>query len=383
MERRGFLRSGAAGAGALLAGGTAMAKNAPEYMPIVRDRMESGTHDPCYIEREITEPVALCDGNGLLNPDAVGFSRRPLVRANLSGHWPRKKKWNFWNFISERFCFSITCSDIDYMGLIAAFLLDFETGERWDAFELTPFGRGVDLPEVVDESISYDGRALRFSLVQEGDGLQVTYHAPKMSGDEVKGQWKVYLPPGHETLNIVVPWSRERFQYNSKHNARPVEGRLEAGGRVYEMKPDACHGVQDFGRGMWPYRTYWNWGVATGVKNGETVGVNAGARWTTGTGSNENGICLNGRLHKVMEDLDWSYDMDDPMGPWTVKSKCTDAIDMTLTPVTAKPAGINLGLLATGGVCAFGRWNGVVRADGREIIVDGLMGWAEEFTHRW
>jgi hypothetical protein len=44
---------------------------------------------------------------------------------------------------------------------------------------------------------------------------------------------------------------------------------------------------------------------------------------------------------------------------------------------------MNLGVLATGGVCAFGRWRGVVRAEGRELAVDGLMGWAEEFAHRW
>ena len=40
-------------------------------------------------------------------------------------------------------------------------------------------------------------------------------------------------------------------------------------------------------------------------------------------------------------------------------------------------------VIATGGVCAFGRWRGVVRVEGRELAVDGLLGWAEEFAHRW
>jgi hypothetical protein len=40
-------------------------------------------------------------------------------------------------------------------------------------------------------------------------------------------------------------------------------------------------------------------------------------------------------------------------------------------------------VIATGGVCAFGRWRGHVRAAGRELAVDGLVGWAEEFSHRW
>jgi hypothetical protein len=35
--------------------------------------------------------------------------------------------------------------------------------------------------------------------------------------------------------------------------------------------------VQDFGRGVWPYRSFWNWGVATGVRMA-CVGVNVGAK---------------------------------------------------------------------------------------------------------
>ena len=44
---------------------------------------------------------------------------------------------------------------------------------------------------------------------------------------------------------------------------------------------------------------------------------------------------------------------------------------------------LDLLVLATGGVCAFGRWRARVRVEGREIEVDGLIGWAEEFSHRW
>ncbi|MEV5398578.1 hypothetical protein AB0N26_20700 [Streptomyces cellulosae] len=36
-------------------------------------------------EREITSPVDLCLPDGRLNPAAVGWTRRPLHRANLRG----------------------------------------------------------------------------------------------------------------------------------------------------------------------------------------------------------------------------------------------------------------------------------------------------------
>ena len=40
----------------------------PDYMPILNDRMARGDYLPHYEEREITEPVDLCDAHGYLNP---------------------------------------------------------------------------------------------------------------------------------------------------------------------------------------------------------------------------------------------------------------------------------------------------------------------------
>src|SRR4030043_531933 len=105
---------------------------------------------------------------------------------------------------------------------------------------------------------------MRYAQINEGGDIQVSFDAPDLKGQEVKAEFIIQKPPGHQTLNIVVPWSSERFQMNSKHNTLPVEGYVRVGERRYEMRPEECHGVQDFGRGMWPYRSYWNWGVATG-----------------------------------------------------------------------------------------------------------------------
>ncbi|MCG5214150.1 DUF2804 family protein [Streptosporangium soli] len=37
--------------------------------------------------------------------------------------------------------------------------------------------------------------------------------------------------------------------------------------------------------------------------DGREVGVRVGSRWTDGTGSVENGLFLDGRLHKISEEL--------------------------------------------------------------------------------
>jgi hypothetical protein len=353
----------------------------PDHLPIL-DRSSRALVGPVYVEREITKPVDLCDARGRLNPDAIGFSRQPLVRANLSRHWPRKKKWNFWNWIGPDFVFSVTLADIDVVSFCAFTLTDFADGSHWSGASYGRSGRFA-LPEYVEASVGFQEGGIDYANRIDGADLAVHFRGRAGDGTAIAADFAVHRPPGQESLNVVVPWTPDRFQCNSKHAALPCEGEVRAGDRRYVLDPRTCFAVQDWGRGIWPYRSFWNWGVATGYAGDVLLAVNVGAKWTTATGSNENGILWNGRLHKIMEDLRWEYDATEWRKPWRVVAPHTGALDLVLEPVAAHTPRVNLGVLATGGVCAFGRWHGRVRVEEREIVVDGLVGWAEEFVHRW
>ncbi len=59
-----------------------------------------------------------------------------------------------------------------------------------------------------------------------------------------------------------------------------------------------------------------NWAAASGVStDGRTVGLQFGGKWTEGTGFTENALCIDGRLTKIHEELEWTYDWDDPLRP--------------------------------------------------------------------
>ncbi len=354
----------------------------PEFMPVVTHRMRSETYPQAYTEPEVTQPADLCEAGGHLNPAAVGWSRLPLIRANLSGHWLRKKRWNFWNWMSPRFVFSVTLADIDYAAFCAMTFTDFDTGQSIEA--RAPVWPGsMPLPEHVEQTVRFQHRGLEYANVNDRGDMKVDFVGTTTTGESVVADFVVRRQPGHESLNIVVPWTRDRFQLNSKHNTLPCEGSVTVGTRRYEMNPSECHGVQDFGRGVWPYHSFWNWGVASGVQDGRLVGINIGGKWTTGTGVNENGLLIDGRLYKIMEDLVWRYDATNWKQPWRVRAAHSGAIDLTLTPIVAHQPLVNLGVLRSGGVCAFGRWDGTIRFDGQEMRVTNLIGWAEEFLHRW
>lgn len=70
-------------------------------------------------------------------------------------------------------------------------------------------------------------------------------------------------------------------------------------------------------------------------------------------------------------------------GLWKVRADYSRMIDLTLTPFYEQKTRLSLGLLSTEGVCCFGKWNGIIRFDGKEVKIRGLIGWAEEFSHRW
>jgi hypothetical protein len=284
--------------------------------------------------------------------------------------------------MAREHCFSVTVADLDYASFCAFFFVDFATGQRVESMDLRRPGF-TEMPEEVERTLRWQSPRARLAIVNEGGDLAVEFAGRGVDGLPVRAELAVAKPRDHESLNVVVPWSPTRFQLNSKHNTLPCQGEVRVGERRYALRPEACHAVQDWGRGVWPYRSFWNWGVATGLAGGELLGINFGDRWTTGTGANENGILVGGRLHKVMEDLEWTYDPGDWRKPWRVRSTVSDVLDLTLTPFHVHSSGVSLGLLATGGTCAWGLWCGVVRPGGREIAVRDLPGWAEEFSHRW
>ena len=143
----------------------------PDHLPIL-DRGGRPLPGPVYAEREITAPVDLCDARGRLNPAAVGFSRLPLVRANLSGHPLRKKRWNFWNWIDPDFVFSVTVADIDLASFCAVAFIDLREGRGIERIDVRRSGFIV-LPEEVDRGLVWKSDRVSYVVGVEEGGIAV------------------------------------------------------------------------------------------------------------------------------------------------------------------------------------------------------------------
>ena len=351
-------------------------------------------------EHEVTQAVDLCTPDGKhLAREAKGWSRQPLIRANLAGGWGRTKRWDYWAILTGEGFISLTFADIDYLGLVSVEWADFASRNSGGATDALPLGRGINLPDISGAvPLHHSGRKVTASIVEVDGGTQLTASWSGAQGRPESLDAFVAQPDGHESLNVVIPWSDTQFQYTSKHQARPATGTLTLGDTVRtfgdadnqraqssDRDERAAWGVLDVGRGRWPYRTNWNWAGGAGTSTtGQTIGIQLGAKWTDGTGFTENGILVDGRLEKIGEELAWRYEWNAPLRPWGIRS-ADGTLDLVLTPVHVRPSKISIGVLRNEGRQVFGRWTGTVPgADGSQLTLSNdVIGFAEETRARW
>jgi hypothetical protein len=334
-------------------------------------------------EKELTSPVHLCQANGRLLPEAVGWSRTPLHTCNLSGRWPRKKRWNYWAVTTDTHLFSVTVSNVDYVGLVFVYVADFINDQFNEMTQIVPLGRGCDLPDTVNADVAFARSGLRVEMRQTGSGVQLAVDVADFEGRPLSAQFTITTPPRHETLNVVIPWNEKTFQFTSKQNTLPAEGVVTFGDETIQFSGEQSFACLDFGRGIWPRHCAWNWGSASGRQNGRSLGLNLGGQWTDGTGLTENGVCVNGRLSKISEELRWQYDKSQFRRPWRITAP-SGSVDLTFTPFMERVAASNLWLVKSEVHQMFGHYHGAVQtADGESIPVQNLIGWAEDHTATW
>lgn len=321
-------------------------------------------------EREIREPAALWRDDGSVDRAAIGWSRTPLHACRLPPRWGRRKRWHYWGIITAREVVSLTLADLDYAGLGVIVVHDRVSGRSWRDVRVPPLGwRSTAWPETAARGDIAVERG-DFRLAFADDGARVRLEA---RGKGVAVGIDIERPVSHETLGVAVA-TAGFAQYTSKQNTLPARGWIALDGARRPLA-DGAFACLDWGRGVWPAHTRWNWAAASGRVDGRVIGLNLGARWTDGGGATENAICVDGRLTKLSGDVRFTWDRRHPRRPWHLTG---NDIDLELVPSIvegqAGPGGRPLPL-----VLCFGTFRGRVL----DVEVRDLSGWAEEFEVLW
>jgi hypothetical protein len=342
-------------------------------------------------QRLLAGPGPLLKRDGSLAD--VGWARQPLLDCNLkdAGFYAlrflqplRIKRWDYYGLTTPTHFYSFTLSDLGYLQMVFAYVVDFEQRIHHEETLTLPPGAGVRLPRNSGEGEScFDNGKVRLTFRSEPGARRLAVDWAGFGGQGLRAEVRLALPAGQEALTMVTPIQGKRFYYNCKINCLPAEGWLEDRGSRVELTPTACLGNLDWGRGVWPYRSFWVWTTASGfLPDGRRIGLNLGYGFGDTSAATENAILLEGRIHKLGQ-VDYIYDPRHLSAPWSMRSP-DGRLTLHFTPFYDRVAKTDFKLLGSEVHQLFGRFHGTVQTDqGETIEIHDLVGTSEEHYAKW
>ena len=365
--------------------------------------METDRYDPYWdnMQHEIKTKGFLLSEEGKLNLSQIGYAKTLIVDYNPEKIrvYPfkflnrlRLKEWDYYGVTTKDFFFSATVSNIGYLGLVFVYFIDFDSRKMIEKTVVTPFGMGCVLPKTSETGdIVFRKRGISIAFLRENERRIIKIDWKQFNkGADLFAELVLYQPVDMDSIALVTPIGKEkffpfynRFYYNQKTNCMPAEGQIALGDKRYVLTKNDALATLDWGRGVWAYKTFWNWASASGfLKDGRTVGLNLGTGFGRQVSATENCFFIDGKMTKLGY-VYIDYDKSDYMMPWRFTSQ-DGRLKLSFDPFFERVAKINLGLLKSEAHQMFGTYYGRLFAtNGERIEISNLIGWAEEHRARW
>lgn len=263
-------------------------------------------------------------------------------------------------------------------------MLNYETQRFFEKQIVIPFGRGTKMPEHVLDNLTFTNDNLNIKMIylQEETHLSVTI--PDFDNEALHADFHIYHPPKDDSLNVVIPKSRNIYQFTAKHHTLPTTGFIKLGDAHFDFHSDHSFAVLDYGRGVWPRKAEWNWAMASQRLRNQRVGLNFGGQWTDGTGMTENAVFVDGVMTKIHEDVIFSYDRKNFSAPWTIRTKFSDTVDLTFNPFFTRVAKTDVKLVQSEVHQLVGYFNGrIILPDNSILQIQQMLGCSEEHRAKW
>ncbi|MEW6526179.1 MAG: DUF2804 domain-containing protein [Spirochaetota bacterium] len=342
------------------------------------------------MQQLISKKGDLLDTNGQLIEK--GYSTT-LVRTYNPEHvslypvsWLNKlriKEWDYYGITTKDYFVSATISHIGYAGLVFVYFIDFKTKQYIEDTLITPLGKGFTLGRSSDDDSYFKKDDITFAFRKKGIEREIYVSWPQFGkGKGFHAHWIIRQTP-HDSIVMMTPIGKKRFYYNQKINCMPARGAFLLGEQEYGFDFGKALATLDWGRGVWEYKSFWNWASASWfLPDGTPFGLNLGQGFGDLSYATENCFFINGRIHKL-DTVTFNYDNTNFMKPWYFGSN-DGRLSLTFSPFFERIATSNLLVITSEVHQLFGIYNGfVIDNSGKKIQVTNIIGWAEEHHARW
>ena len=334
---------------------------------------------------EVTERRPLLDEQGRLT--APGWARDALWI------WPgghadplRLKGWNRWIIRGGGMAYGLTLSDHIYQGGLEVWLSDPGSGTNVTARRrlTVPLG-STGLGETPDASAAASGEGWAAAWLTSGDGGLLTLHLDSFRDKEPLDAAFVLEPAKGRRIAAARSFVRQdQFYYTCKTCGIPAAGQVTVGEE--RILFDASSAVQDWSRGVLPYKSSWFWGSAWGEAEGVPFGFNLSSGLGDTLGSTENAVFLADGLQKldrIAFRIPQKGQKEDLSGRWTAVSN-DGRFKAVFQPEGMRQESQNMVVLKSSSEQMFGRFSGRVKLDsGHWTEFRDLSGFVERQKNQW
>lgn len=321
--------------------------------------------------KELKGKNYICSKEGEINNDSIGWSRNVFENCDIKTGFFRKKIWNHYMWMNERFICTFAIVKLDYVGVIYLDFYNMIKNSEIHKCIYIPLCNGMIINNRVGSYAHFQNKKMYTNVIRVNNNLNAI-----LKWDEVDIDVSIELED--ESLNVLVPWSDKLFHYTSKQFPLKSSGYIQIGEEQCYI--DEAMVFIDYGRGIWEREKSWYWLTCGFEKNDKRVGLNLGSKWTDNTGVNENGIKINDTVVKINSDVEFlKIDADN----WSIKSVNSDEVDLVFNTVNLSEKVSNKYIVKSDMKQRIGRLSGIVKVNNEDIKFESTISWFEEHYAKW
>ena len=325
------------------------------------------------------------------NLEEAGYAKslvKEYKRSDIKASSWRIKEWDYYYIGCVDFGIALTIADNSYMGLGSVSLLDFKNKSyiTKSVMKWFPFGK-TNLPSTSRVGdVSFKSKKLILDFINTGMKRTLKCHFSKFDKNiDFDCEIDLFDEP-QESMVIATPFEKKHhFYYNQKINCMRAKGKATFGGKVFNLNPEECFAVLDWGRGVWTYSNTWYWSSMSVLINGKKIGFNLGYGFGDTSKATENMIFYDGLAYKTEEvtfHIPQVNGKDDYLSPWKFTSN-DGAVDLEFTPILDRSDNTNLLVLKSNQHQVFGLFSGTLKFQDKTVEIKNQIGFAEKVTNLW